>query len=307
MSKRKKLKDSTDRPGLEGLRPNATLALVPRIPLHIGWPMAVVLACGALYYLANRALYFPLKFPRGRWDEQSLVGATDVWMEAQDGVRVHGWWVAASGSRLATLFLHGNAGNVTDRIAHIREIVAAGSSVLMLDYRGYGKSGGRPTEKGLYEDSEAGYIELLGRGYRAQQIVLHGESLGTAVAVDLAYRRPCAGLVLEAPFNSAGAVAATVVPLLGPALVHSYNSVPKIRWLLMPKLFVQGDRDEIIPPRLGQALFAAAQAPKSFWIVEGAGHNDILEQAGPSYRQHLQSFYASLANSPALRNRMRPR
>jgi hypothetical protein len=280
---------------------------VLRIPLHVGWPIVVVFTCGALYYFANRALYFPVKFPQGLWDEQAQVGATDVWMEAQDGVRLHGWWVAASGSRFATLFLHGNAGNVTDRIAHIREIVAAGSSVLMLDYRGYGKSGGRPTEKGLYEDSEAGYIQLLERGYRASQIILHGESLGSAVAVDLAYRRPCAGLVLEAPFSSASAVAATVVPVLGPALVHSYNSIPKIRWLLMPKLFVQGDRDEIIPLRLGQALFAAAQAPKSFWVVEGAGHNDILEQAGPGYRQRLQLFYTLVASTPPPRDRMRAR
>ncbi|HYL34298.1 MAG TPA: alpha/beta hydrolase [Bryobacteraceae bacterium] len=280
---------------------------MPRIPLHIGWPIALVLACGALYYLANRALYYPVKFPQGWWDQQSQVGATDVWLEAQDGVRLHAWWVAASGSRLATLFLHGNAGNVTHRIDHIREIVAAGSSVLMLDYRGYGKSGGRPTEKGLYQDSEAGYINLLERGYRAQQIVLHGESLGCAVAIDLAYRRPCAGLVLEAPFSSASDVAATVVPLLGPALVRSYNSVPKIRWLLMPKLFVQGDRDEIIPPRLGQSLYAAAQAPKSLWIVEGAGHNNILETAGPAYRERLQSFYARLLTAPPPRNRMRPR
>jgi fermentation-respiration switch protein FrsA (DUF1100 family) len=280
---------------------------VPRIPLHIGWPILVAVTCGALYYLANRALYYPVKFPQGLWNEQAQLGASDVWMEAQDGVRLHGWWVAASGSHLATLFLHGNAGNVTDRIDHIREIVAAGSSVLMLDYRGYGKSGGRPTEKGLYEDSEAGYIHLHEQGYRSQQIILHGESLGSAVVVDLAYRRPCAGLVLEAPFSSASDVAATVLPVLGPALVRSYNSIPKIRWLLMPKLFVQGDRDEIIPLRLGQALYAAAQGPKSFWVVEGAGHNDIVEKAGPAYREKLKSFYASLATAPVPRNRMRAR
>lgn len=281
--------------------------LVLRIPLYIGWPIALLVACGALYFVANRALYFPAKFPQGEWDQQAQLGASDVWMQTLDGVRLHAWWAPSKDSRFATLFLHGNAGNVTHRAARIREIVAAGSSVLMLDYRGYGKSSGWPTEKGLYIDSEAAYIYLLGLGYHAQQIVLHGESLGTAVAIDLASRRPCAGLILEAPFSSASAVAATVLPLLGPALVRSYNSIPKVRWLLMPKLFMQGDRDEIIPLRLGQSLYAAAQAPKWFWIVEGAHHNDILDQAGPEYRKRLQSFYATVAATPPPRNRTRTR
>jgi len=114
------------------------------------------------------------------------------------------------------------------------------------------------------------------------------------VAVELASRRPCGGLVLEAPFTSGSDVAAAVLPILGPMLVHSYDSVPKMRWILAPKLFLQGDRDEIIPLRFGQALYAAAQAPKSFWVVEGAGHNDLVETAGSQYREHLRSFYATL-------------
>jgi uncharacterized protein len=267
---------------------------VPRVPPYLAWAILAAVTCGALYYLANRAIYYPVKFPQGYWEQQAQLGASDVWIVTQDGVRLHAWWVPCSSSRLATLFLHGNAGNVTDRAGHIREIVAAGSSVLVLDYRGYGRSAGRPTEKGLYTDSEAAYAYLLGLGYHGQQIILHGESLGTAVAIDLASRQPCAGFILEAPFSSASDVAATVLPVLGPALVRSYNSIPKIRSLLVPKLFVQGDRDEIIPARLARRLYAAAQEPKSFWVVAGAGHNDILEQASSAYRERLQSFYFSL-------------
>jgi fermentation-respiration switch protein FrsA (DUF1100 family) len=77
-------------------------------------------------------------------------------------------------------------------------------------------------------------------------------------------------------------------------LIQGFNSVPKIRWILKPKLFLQGDHDEVIPLRFGQALYAAAQTPKSFWVVEGAGHNDIIETAGPRYRERLAAFYASL-------------
>ena len=249
---------------------------------------------GLLFYFGNRALYHPSKYPEGDWGAQRSLGAEDAWMEASDGVRIHGWWVARPGSRFATLFLHGNAGNITDREPRIREIVAAGSSVLMLDYRGYGKSSGRPSEQGLYRDSEAGFIYLLGKGFRPQQIILQGESLGTAVAVDLASRRPCAGLILEAPFTAASDVADIVIPYIGPMVVRSFNSVPKIRWIRVPKLFLHGDRDEVVPLRLGQELFAAAQGIKTFWVIPGAGHNNIVQVAGPEYREHLTAFYESL-------------
>jgi fermentation-respiration switch protein FrsA (DUF1100 family) len=274
-----------------------------RVPLLVGWGIAAACAIGLLwgllYYLANQAVYYPSKYPQGYWDTQRLVGASDAWIETSDGVTIHGWWVQCDGSPLVTLFLHGNAGNISHRAPRIQEIVAAGSSVLMLDYRGYGKSSGRPSEQGLYRDSEAGFIYLLGKGYRADQIVLHGESLGTAVAIDLASRRPCAALILEAPFTSASDVAGTVVPFLGPLLVRGYNSLPKIRWIRVPKLFMQGDRDEVIPLRLGQELFQAAQGPKTFWIIPGAGHNDILETAGAEYRHRLSAFYEDIAREAA--------
>lgn len=149
----------------------------------------------------------------------------------------------------------------------------------------------------MYRDSEAGYIYLLGKGYRAERIIVHRQSLGTAVAIDLASRRPCAALILEAPFSSASDVAGTVVPFFGPLLVRSFNSLPKIRRIGVPKLFIQGDRDEVVPLRLGQQLFAAAPGPKAFWVIPGAGHNDILETAGAEYRHRLTAFYRSLLSS----------
>ena len=267
------------------------------MPPLAGWAIAALCAIGFLYYLANKAVYYPSKHPEGFWDTQRLAGASDVWIEASDGIKLNGWWVEREGSPWVTLFLHGNAGNITNRAPRIQEIVAAGSSVLMLDYRGYGKSGGRPSEQGLYRDSEAGFVYLLGKGYRAEQIILHGESLGTAVAIDLASRRPCAALILEAPFTSASDVAGTVVPFVGPLLVRSYNSLPKIRWIRAPKLFMHGDRDQVVPLRLGQELFAAAQGSKTLWVIAGAGHNDILETAGAEYRHRLSAFYESLTNT----------
>jgi fermentation-respiration switch protein FrsA (DUF1100 family) len=166
----------------------------------------------------------------------------------------------------------------------------------MIDYRGYGRSNGRPTERGLYADAAAAYDWARQQGYAPDRIVVHGESLGSAVAIDLASQRPCAAVVLEAPFPSAKQVASTVLPILGPLLIWGYDSRSKIPKVNVPVLIIQGDRDEVIALRLGQALFAAAHEPKSFWIVPGAGHNDLVETAGPEYRRRLASFYASVGN-----------
>jgi len=264
-----------------------------QVPWFVAYPLIAGTAFVALSYWANRSVYFPSKYPEGFWDVQSRLGTADVWLNTADRVRLHAWQVG-HGDALVTLFFHGNAGNLTDREPHFREISAAGSSLLMLDYRGYGKSAGRPTEHGLYTDAAAAYDYLLKAGYRPGQIVIHGESLGTAVAVDLASRRPCAGVVLEAPFTSARDVAQTVLPVVGPMLIWGFNSREKIGRVHAPMLFIQGDRDEIIPLRLGQALYAAAREPKSFWAVPGAGHNDIVEVGGKAYGPRLREFYRTV-------------
>ena len=133
------------------------------VPIPAALAIVAALGIGLAYFLANRAVYYPSKYPDGPWDTQQFVGASDAWIETSDGVRIHGWWAQREGAPLATLFLHGNACNITYRAPRIQEIVAAGSSVLMLDYRGYGKSSGRPSEQGLYRDSEAAFIYLLGK------------------------------------------------------------------------------------------------------------------------------------------------
>ena len=264
-----------------------------RVPWYVALLIVVAAVYGFLYWFANRSVYFPSRYPEGFWESQGQLGASDVWIETADGVRIHGWQVDRAGARFITLYFHGNAGNVTDRFDHFREITSAGSSLLMIDYRGYGKSSGRPTESGVYKDADAAYSHLLKSGWQAGQIILHGESLGTAVAIDLASRQPCAAVVLEAPFTSGKDVAATVLPVIGPWLTWSFDSKKKIGRVHAPLLVIHGDRDEIIPTGLGQALFAAAPEPKSLWIVPGAHHNDIVETAGASYREHLQAFYAS--------------
>jgi len=265
-----------------------------QIPWYIGWPIAIAFAVGILFMVASRAPYYPIKYPSGFWQLQSKLGAEDVWLLTSDRVRLHAWWVTAPQGSLVTLYLHGNAGNVTHRFLPIREIAAAGSSVLMLDYRGYGKSGGSPSEQGLYADADAAYLYLLDHGYSARHIILQGESLGTAAAVDLASRKECAGVVLEAAFTSGGDVANTVLPIIGPLLFRGFDSKSKIANIRAPLLFFHGDSDEIISLKLGRRLFQAAPEPKQFIEVPGARHNDLIETAGSSYRESLHEFYGHL-------------
>ena len=260
----------------------------------IGWTFAGASVYGICSFLASRAVYYPERYPAGWWDAQREIGAKDVWLLTADGVKLHAWWVERAGSPVATVFLHGNAGNLSHRAPHARAIASAGSSVLLLDYRGYGKSAGRPTERGLMADADAGFQHLVSAGYRPNQIVIHGESLGTAVAVPLAARKSPGGVILEAPFTSVADMAARVLPVVGPLLVGGFNSKAQIRNLRAPLLVIHGDQDETVPFSLGRALFEAANEPKSFWTVAGAGHNDIVEIAGAGYEERLRAFYQSL-------------
>jgi fermentation-respiration switch protein FrsA (DUF1100 family) len=250
---------------------------------------------GVLYFAANRSLYFPMKYPRGFWEGKAEIGAEDVWIDTEDNVKLHGWLVRRPDAPFVALHLHGNAGNITHRVHVAREVTAAGASILLLDYRGYGRSQGWPTEKGLYADARASYRDLLSKGWKARQIVVHGESLGSAAAVQLASENECGGLVLEAPFSSARDVAARVLPILGPALVFGFDSLSRIGRVRAPILVIHGDRDEVIPFDLGRKLFDAAPEPKSFWAVNGGHHNDILMTAGARYREALREFYGTLA------------
>lgn len=261
-----------------------------KIPSYLAYPFAAAAAWGVFQAIANRQLFHPMKYPGGWWEQQTELGAEDVWFPASDGVRLHGWWSAVAGP-MVTLFLHGNAGNVSHRGSHLGAIRAAGSSILIADYRGYGRSEGRPSEKGLYADAEGAYEYLRRRGYAPERIIVHGESLGTSVAVALAVRKPVAGVVLEAPFTSAGDIAHRVVPFLGPLLVRAF---PTRRWvgrLSVPLLIIHGDADEVVPFSMGEELFAAAPGPKRFWRIPGGGHSDIVEAGGPAYVELLRDFY----------------
>jgi hypothetical protein len=246
--------------------------------------------------LLGSLLYFP---ERDIIATPAHAGLTyrDLEFEADDGERLHGWWIDARDESLGHLLLcHGNAGNVGDRIFHAELLTAAGFDVLLFDYRGYGRSSGRPDEEGTYRDARAARSCLLSQpGVDPDRVIYLGESLGGAVAIELATAHPPAGLVLLSTFTSVRAMARAHYPLIPAAVVpDAYPSLDRIRDLHVPLLVLHGDRDDIVPLEQGQALYDAAPGPKQIRVLSGAGHNDVLERAGTTLAADLASWADAL-------------
>ena len=206
-------------------------------------------------------------------------GVTERWIDAADGVRLHAWYVPAPAGAPTLVWSHGNGGNIGGRGDVLLALADAGVGVLAYDYRGYGKSAGHPSEAGVYVDAEAAYDALRADGIPPSRLVAFGESLGSAVSLHLALRRPCAGVVLVSPFTTMRDVAWHHYGPLGVLAGKRFDSVSRVPQLTVPLLVVHGDRDEIVPFALGERLFAAAREPKRFLPVAGAGHNDIYRRA----------------------------
>jgi uncharacterized protein len=227
--------------------------------------------------------------------------ATDVEVHTGDGERLHGWWIPAGAPAIGHVLLcHGNAGNVGDRLPHAALLSRAGFDVLAFDYRGYGRSSGRPGEEGTYEDARAAREALLRRsGVDPARVLYLGESLGGAVALALAIEHPPAGLVLQSAFTSVRDMARLHYPFVPRALVpDAYPSLRLIRDLGAPLLVLHGDCDGIVPLMHGEELFRAAPGPKRMHVFPGAAHNDLIARSGPEWAEAIRSW-ASAATSAA--------
>ncbi len=243
----------------------------------------------------GRFIFYPVRELVGTPADVGL-DYEDVVFATTDAVRLHGWWVP--GSRPATLlWFHGNAGNISHRIDQLRLLHdQVGASVLLFDYRGYGQSEGKPTERGLYADARAALAWIRQRpAPDNRRIVYFGSSLGAAVAVDLAVRAAPAGAILETPFTNTREMAASVLPAPLAWLVPArFDSHAKIAALRCPLLFVHGDDDEIVPYAQGRRLYEAAVAPKAFVTIAGARHNDTYVVGGSEYFRHFREFVEGL-------------
>lgn len=221
----------------------------------------------------------------------------DINLRHPDGPRLHGWYIPAEAAVGTVLFCHGNAGNISHRLESIRALHELGLNVCIFDYRGYGKSSGRPDEEGTYRDARLFYDYLLETGRRENEIILFGRSLGGAVAIELAKRVSPRALICEAAFTSTVEMAGLLFPALPAKLfvVDRYESIRKVADLTLPKLFVASREDELVPLAMGRRLYRAAGEPKEFFQVRG-GHADGLVVDGARYRRRLRNFLAGREN-----------
>jgi uncharacterized protein len=223
----------------------------------------------------------------------------DVHFEAADGVKLHGWFFPAGPDsprrKLVVLFCHGNGGNISHRLDHYHEWLELGVALFAFDYRGYGLSSGRPGEEGTYLDAEGARSWLLARGFGQSDIIAHGESLGGAVAAELARRTGAGGLVLESTFTSIPDIGAEIFPFLPTRLLCRirYDTLSKLPGVSAPVLVMHSRDDSIVRFRHGERLFAAANEPKMFREIFG-DHNDTIFVSGKRYREGLRRWLDEL-------------
>lgn len=230
------------------------------------------LACLAVYAGANKLIYFPGPPPTTEPKDHGLEGRT-VLLKSSDGLRLWSWLVPVEHPRGVVILLHGNAGTRAERAGYAKAFGAMGLTTLILDYRGYGGSDGSPDEAGTYLDAEAAY-EYVTRALAFQpgQILVFGESLGGAVAVELALRRTVGGVFLQDTFTSIADIGAPLYPWLPIRWLARgrYETLAKIAAVPVPLMILHSKDDEVVPFAHGERLFAAANQPKTFLETRGS-------------------------------------
>lgn len=268
----------------------------------LGGLLFAYLGLALLIYLVQRRLqYFPDPSPVERPAGEDLNTLLELNLVTADLMRINAWyWPGKRPDNI--LMFHGNAGHRGHRLDWARGFHDLGFGVFLLDYRGYGGSDGSPTELGLYLDAEAALGWLRRKPGR---VIYLGESLGSGPAVELALRQAPAAMILHAPLSSAVEVGQAAYPYLPVSLLlkDRYENDRKISKIRSPLLMIHGERDAVIPFRLGRRLFDLASAPKDWLSVPNADHNNLAEIGGRLYWNTIQSFLEkALTEAPKLEN-----
>jgi len=245
-------------------------------------------------HIESSAVFFPDKkiefFP-----SQVNLAFEDVFFQTADGVKLNGWFIAKPNATYTILLFHGNAGNIGHRLDKLLALRQTGVNIFIIDYRGFGKSEGRISEKGLYLDARAAYDYLVeARQIPAAEIILYGESLGSAAAIDLAAKIKVKAIIVEGAFSKGRDMARRMYPFIPDFLFSdSYNSLKKIERIDVPKLFIHGRDDEIVPFELARKLYSLSQEPKEFVEISG-GHNSAFMDSQEKYISAIASFIKNL-------------
>ena len=259
------------------------------------WLLLSLLLSLLLYLFQPAFVYYPLRNLAATPDRVGLA-YRNVRLEAADGVALHAWYLPHPAPRATLLFLHGNGGNISHRLEKLAIYHRLGLAVLIVDYRGYGRSEGKPTEAGTYRDADAAWRYLTGRlGVEARDVVVYGESLGAAVAAWLAERHEPGALVVESAFISISAMGRHYYPYLPAGLLARirYPTLAYIEAVRCPLLVIHSPDDEIVPYSHGRALYEAAGGPRALLEITG-DHNSGFLASGDRYRAGLDDFLTGL-------------
>ena len=242
-------------------------------------------------FLQSRLLYFPSRHYLATPRDVGLV-FEDCTLTTSDGLSIAAWYLPRVEANGSIIFCHGNAGNMADRLHDLTLMHRMGYNVLIFDYRGYGRSEGKPTEQGTYHDAQAAWRYLVEtRGELPGRVILFGRSLGGAVAIELATRSEPGALVVESTFSSLIDVGKLHYPFLPVRLLlrYRYESIDKVASITCPKLFIHSTDDHLVPLDNARRLFEAAASPKMFIETPG-GHNSGGYTYSPAYTDKLQAF-----------------
>lgn len=259
--------------------------------------------CVVVWATQERLVWFP-GGPPTRTPRDAGLAFEDLQLDTRDGARVHAWFVPAAELRAETrteprtcvLVSHGNAGSIAERIELAAVFHEFGVDVLLYDYRGYGRSTGKLSEEGTYVDAECAYDSLIARGFAPASIVSYGESLGGAVAIELARRRDVGAVIVEDTFTSLPDVGASVYPWLPVRWLSRvrYASIDKVPALRVPLLIAHSPEDDLVPYVHGQRLFDAAREPK-FLLSTAGGHNGGGFRQRAEWRERVDRFLRTRA------------
>lgn len=257
--------------------------------------LVVIILNAYLYWMQPRMVFFPsapLDADPSQWglDFENANIATD------DGVSIHGWLIPAPNAKKVILFAHGNAGNISHRGESIRIFHQLGLSVLIFDYRGYGKSQGSPNEQGIYKDALAAWKYLtVQKKIAAEDVIIFGRSLGGVVATQLSKQVQPGGLIIESSFASARDMAQRIFPFFHYLIYlrYQFNAEKYIKDISCPVLIMHSPEDDIIPYEFGKKLFLSANQPKQWFELRG-DHNSGFILTGESYIQTLKQFIQAL-------------
>ena len=242
-----------------------------------------------------RFVFFP-DYPgrlAGDWHPRNLA-VQDTWLTSSDGTKLHAWWIPNEKAKFTFLAFHGNAGNLTDRTPVYEFLRDAPGNVLALEYRGYGHSEGKPSERGLYRDASSAYDYLINEKHiDPKTIISFGQSLGTAVAANLAAQHQVGATILEAPFPSASRLTKVIfrfLPGLSFFVRGQFDTQTRVQEIHAPIFIVHCREDPVLPFALGQEVYAASNPPKTFLEINGRCHEEASIIAPEKYRAALQNF-----------------